>query len=460
MKNQPMKNRLFGRTRWQITGWYALVMGVILSLCGFVVYEIMIQAYLFSIDRELEAVTDTLRKSIELNLKQPAQLDASIEKILPDICVVGAPCPERLLVRHIHTVESQHLALLAAYEGDYYMRFVSKSGQLVASSGLRPSGLPLTASSEAWQTVVDGRGDRYHQVSVLLHIPPNNQHWGYLHVGRSLTDVDARLGGLKLSLLVGLPVIVLLVGGSSWWLSKLVMRPIYQSYEQMQQFTADTAHELRTPLTTILATVESSLRSPALAEPDARDTLTTVERQAHRLFELVKDLLLLSRLEQNMLTAQFQPVCLNELIADLIEEFTALADAAQLKLTAAIGTDQSVIVKADVDQIYRLMTNLTANAMQYTPTGGKIMLKLDRTEHHALLQVQDTGIGISPSEQRQIFSRFYRVAGDRSRQTGGSGLGLAIVQAIVQTHHGRLTVISEPGKGSTFTVILPLSPDG
>jgi signal transduction histidine kinase len=271
--------------------------------------------------------------------------------------------------------------------------------------------------------------------------------------------VDDRLGGLKLSLLLGLPVIVLLVGGSSWWLSKLVMRPIYQSYEQMQQFTADTAHELRTPLTTILATVESSLRSPALAEPDARDTLTTVERQAHRLFELVKDLLLLSRLEQNMLTAQFQPVCLNELIADLIEEFTALADAAQLKLTAAIGTDQSVIVKADVDQIYRLMTNLTANAMQYTPTGGKIMLKLDRTEHHALLQVQDTGIGIPPSEQRQIFSRFYRVAGDRSRQTGGSGLGLAIVQAIVQTHHGRLTVISEPGKGSTFTVILPLSPD-
>jgi signal transduction histidine kinase len=454
-----MKNRLFRHTRWQLTGWYALVMGLIFSLCGLVVYRIMIRAYLFSVDRELEAVTDTLRKSIQRNLKQPALLDANIQQLLPDICMADTPCPERPLARHGHSVGNQHLALVATYEEDYYIRFVSKSGQLIASSGLRPAGLPLTSSSQAWQTLRDEQGDRYHQVAVLLHIPQNNQHWGYMQVGRSLKDVDDRLGGLKLALLIGLPVIVLLVGGSSWWLAQLAMRPIYQSYQQMQQFTADTAHELRTPLASILATVESSLRLPTLAEPDARDTLTTIERQAYRLFELVKDLLLLSRLEQHTLTIQFQPICLNELIADLIEEFTDLTAAAQLQLTAEIRPDQSVMVMADSDQCYRLMTNLIANAIQYTPVGGQIILRLDQAERQALLQVQDTGIGIAPIEQRQIFSRFYRVAGDRSRQTGGSGLGLAIAMAIVQAHRGRLEVASVLGKGSTFTVRLPLCAD-
>jgi signal transduction histidine kinase len=96
------------------------------------------------------------------------------------------------------------------------------------------------------------------------------------------------------------------------------------------------------------------------------------------------------------------------------------------------------------------------NAIQYTPSGEKVYVVLDRSDHQALIQIQDTGIGIEPSEQKRIFERFYRVSSDRSRGTGGSGLGLAIAQAIVQAHHGSLTVQSELGKGSTFTIRLPL----
>ncbi|MBW4545334.1 MAG: ATP-binding protein [Symplocastrum torsivum CPER-KK1] len=110
----------------------------------------------------------------------------------------------------------------------------------------------------------------------------------------------------------------------------------------------------------------------------------------------------------------------------------------------------------DEEQFYRLISNLIINAIQYTPAEGQVTVVLDHSDHQALIQIQDTGIGIAPSEQTQIFDRFYRVNSDRSRHTGGSGLGLAIAKAIVQAHQGGLQVHSELGKGSTFTIRLPL----
>jgi signal transduction histidine kinase len=108
--------------------------------------------------------------------------------------------------------------------------------------------------------------------------------------------------------------------------------------------------------------------------------------------------------------------------------------------------------------MYRLVSNLIVNAIQYTPLNGTVTVILDRRDHQAVIQVQDTGIGIATAEQKRIFDRFYRVNSDRSRQTGGSGLGLAIAVAIAQNHRGNLTVQSERGKGSVFKLELPISP--
>jgi signal transduction histidine kinase len=452
---QPTQARLFRRTRLQLAGWYAAVMGLILSLCGLTIYQIVIKTYSDSIDRELKSVAETLHNGIELNLRQPGQIEPIIQKLIPDVCLIGTSCPSQPIYAHNHLSKTGHQLFKTVRQTDYYIQFLDRSNKLIAAAGLRPT-VPLTKGTEVWETVADADGDRFHQISLPLHTL-DNQLWGYLQVGRSLKDLDSRLTSLKLAFLIGLPVIMTLVAVSSWFLAGLAMRPIHRSYQQMQQFTTDAAHELRTPLTAILATVDSVLRLPDATELEARDAIKTIERQVSRFFELVKDLLLLSRLEQHTLMGQSELLCLNELMDDLLEEFAALAAAANLTLVSEVRSPKRLYVMADEDQLYRLIANLVINAIQYTPVGGGITLRLSGEERFAVIDVQDTGIGISSDQQAHIFDRFYRVNGDRSRQTGGAGLGLAIARAIAEIYGGSLHVQSERGKGSIFTVRLPLA---
>lgn len=451
-----MQTKLLHQTRWRLALWYAAVMGLILSLCGFAVYQVIIEAHLAAIDRELESVTGTLHDSIEPNLKQPGRLEPIFQQLLPDICLAKSNCPTSIIYRQDHRASTENHIFSPVYQGNYYyIRFVDSSRRLIALAGFQPEGLPLTVGKEVWQTLKDRQGNRYYQRSLPLHTQ-DHRLWGYIQVGRSLKEVDSRLAALIWLLGLGLPITVFLVYVSSQWLAGLAMRPMNQSYQQMEQFTSDAAHELCTPLAAIQATVESVLRMPHLSELDARDTLKTVKRQNHRLAELVQDLLLLSRLRRPILLTQQLPCCLNDLISDLIEEFTDLVLAANLTLKSSVRVDEPLFVVGDEDQLYRLISNLIINAIQYTPKGGHITVVLDRSDHQALIQIQDTGIGIAPREQTRIFDRFYRVSSDRSRSTGGAGLGLAIAKAIVQAHGGSIQVQSELGKGSTFTIHLPL----
>lgn len=433
---RPMhQNKLFQQTRWQLAGWYTLVMGFILSICGLGLYEAVDHAHQQTLDRELESVAGTLHDSIEATLQQPGILNASAQQLLPKS-------------------RTEHV-LGALHQGDYYIRLLNNSEQVVAVAGFQPEGLPQSSPQVTWQTLEDPQGNRYHQISLPLHTR-NNLDWGYMQVGRSLQDIDDYLANVRLILLLGLPIAMILVGGASWWLAGLAMQPIYQSYSQIQQFTADAAHELRTPLAALGATVESALLMPSLSEPETRDTLRTVERQNRRLTTLVTDLLLLARLERQRVSVR-RECCLNDIINDLVEELAAWAIASEVQLNAELKVHQQLLIVGDEEQLYRLVSNLIDNAIQYTPAGGAITVRLDRSDRHAVIQVQDTGIGISLQAQQKIFDRFYRVSIDRARHTGGSGLGLVIARAIVQAHGGSLQVHSELGKGSTFAVYLPLN---
>ena len=462
------QNKLFHLSRWRLASWYAIVMGCILGICGLGVYEAIVHAHWQTLNRELESVAGTLHDSIEHTLKQPGRLETNTQQILPE------------------TSSKRHI-LGAMHQGDYYIRLLNRSGKIVGVAGFQPEGLPHlpiqcdvantyhylphlsskgsiacdkqlknwnTSAQSTWQTLIDADGNRYQQISLPLHIK-DNQTWGYMQLGRSIKDIDDYLANVILVLWLGLPIAIILVGGSGWWLSGLAIQPIYQSYSQIQQFTADAAHELRTPLAALGATVESALLTPQLCEAEMRDILHSLSRQNHRLTTLVTDLLLLARMERQSSPIRREKSCLNDIISDLVEELASLAIAAKVTLTSDIRVDKPLQILGDEEQLYRLVSNLIVNAIQYTPSGGEVTVILDCNEHQALVQVQDTGIGIAPEHQQRIFDRFYRVSSDRTRGSGGAGLGLAIAEAIVHAHHGNLQVQSELGKGSTFTIRLP-----
>jgi signal transduction histidine kinase len=149
-----------------------------------------------------------------------------------------------------------------------------------------------------------------------------------------------------------------------------------------------------------------------------------------------------------------QPCCLNDLVSDLEEELAPLAIANSIDLRLEIP-DKPLYVNGDSDRLYQAIANLINNAIQYTPAGGIVLIRLTAVDRQAIVSVRDNGVGIAAEDLPHIFDRFYRVQADRARSTGGTGLGLAIVRAIVTAHHGDLKVESQLSVGSTFTVILP-----
>jgi len=440
------QNKLFNRTRAQLAGCYAGVMGLILSLSGLTTHQMLAVAHWQAVEQELASISGTLHDTLEPKLKQPNRLEPAIKQALPGLCLVGTDCSNDAQTRHILGIVQQ---------GNYYVRFFTQSGQPLASLGSQPEGLPPPLIQEGWNTLQDQNGIRYHQTTLLLKTATGSA-WGYMQIGRSLKEYDDHLTTLRLLLVVGLPLSMLVVAGAGWWLAGLAIRPVYQSYQQMQQFTADAAHELRTPIAAIRATVESVWDMDDLSKEEMQATLGVVDRQNNRLAHLVQDLLLLSRMEQKVLAEKRQTCYLNDLICDLVESLSVLEIAASIKLLTQFRVKEPLYVMGDENQLGRLFSNLIVNALQYTPPGGIVTVILERDESHALIQVQDNGIGIASVDQSRIFDRCYRVSSDRSRQTGGSGLGLAIAQAIAQSHHGSITVESELSRGSTFTVRLPL----
>ncbi|WNZ28047.1 two-component sensor histidine kinase (plasmid) [Leptolyngbya sp. NK1-12] len=446
-------HQLFRRSRTRLALWYALVMGAILSLSGLGMYRSLVQSNWAAMEREMESIAGTLHDSLEPMLPASEDPTAVLRRILPELCLAGQPCntSPTLIQRHTTGISDRSI---------YYIRLFDHSGKLLAFSPNQPPSLPKTLNRSPWQTFHAANGVRYHQFTTILHSayanhqanePSSQLSWGYLQIGRTLATFDAETKRIQWILVIGFPIALLLVGFSSWWLSGLAMQPIYQSYQQQQQFIANAAHELRSPLASLLATVEAILRLPPTNQHNIPVMLQTVERQGRRLSHLIADLLFLTSLEQNSSPKPFQPCCLNDLISDLTEEFLELATIADIHLTHQIP-NHDVYVLGNESQLYRLVSNLIANAIQYTTLGGSVMVSLEQRDRTAVIAVKDTGIGIPTEQQGRVFDRFYRVDGDRSRKTGGTGLGLAIAQAIAQKHQAILKVESQVGQGSIFTL--------
>jgi two-component system phosphate regulon sensor histidine kinase PhoR len=220
-------------------------------------------------------------------------------------------------------------------------------------------------------------------------------------------------------------------------------------------FVANVSHELQTPLTTIIGFAEA-LADDTPPPEDARRYLSLIHDEAGRLSRLVDDLLALSRLEHHSLPARQEPVELGGLLDQVRLQLGPRAEAAGLQFTTHV--EGHPVALGDRDLLHEVLINLVSNAIQYTQPGGRIEGRAAVAAEGVKLAVADTGIGIPGGDLPRIFERFYRVDRDRSRRSGGTGLGLAIVKHIIELHRGLLTVESEPGRGSVFTVTLPAAP--
>jgi signal transduction histidine kinase len=438
------QNRLFNRTRIQLTLTYAIVIGLITLLCGSAIHFVMIRAFTRMVDRELNALAGTVHDTLESVLQQPEIVAPAAINLLPGLCVVGKECSS--------IKANSRIAKLTQKQG-YSMRLLSLQGRSIATLGANKYQLIDEIPTMNWKTITDDRGERYHTHTLLLKTI-DNRDWGYLQVAQSFHRLDDYMHSLHLILMLGIPLAMLVISGSSWWLSGLAMQPIYQSYQQIQQFTVDAAHELRTPLAVTRIAVESALDVEVI-ESETRNNLEIAQRQVRHLSYLAEDLLWLSRLEAKQLPLRQQPCCLNDLVSDLEEELAPLAMANSIDLRLEILVSQQLYTIGDSDRLYRAISNLITNAIQYTPTHGVVSIRLESADRHAIIAVRDNGIGIAPENLPHIFDRFYRVQADRSRDTGGTGLGLAISRAIVEAHHGSIQVDSKLDLGSTFTVSLP-----
>jgi len=220
-----------------------------------------------------------------------------------------------------------------------------------------------------------------------------------------------------------------------------------------RDFVANVSHELRTPVTSIRAIAETLLDG-AVADPEvARDFLSTITGESERLTALLDDLLHLSQLESGRRPLVHDPLDLVAIVHHVAQRL--MAPITEKGQQLALEIPDALPITGDRNALIQILVNLLDNARKYSPEGARITVHATASVSQVIIRVADTGIGISREDQKRIFERFYRVDKARSRAQGGTGLGLSIVKHLVEQHDGTITVESEVGVGSQFTVVLP-----
>jgi len=236
----------------------------------------------------------------------------------------------------------------------------------------------------------------------------------------------------------------------------LIIRDItqFERVESMRRdFVANVSHEMRTPLTVVSGFVENLQDMPDLNKDSSRRALHLMAEQTRRMDNLVADLLTLSRLENEQSPLREETVEIKRLLDEVYQDGKLLSNghhSLQLEIESATN------LLGNRDELHSAFGNLLSNAIRYTPEGGAIMLRWFQRGGQPVFSVQDSGIGIAAQHIPRLTERFYRVDRSRSRETGGTGLGLAIVKHIAMRHQAKLEVLSEEGKGSTFSIVFPV----
>jgi two-component system, OmpR family, sensor kinase len=221
--------------------------------------------------------------------------------------------------------------------------------------------------------------------------------------------------------------------------------------QRLRRFVADASHELQTPLTSVRGYAELFRRGMAQRPEDLEEAMGRIESEAVRMSALVDDMLLLARLDEDR-ALEREPVDLAVLAAEGVRDAKAVEPSRPITLE----TEGATVVRGDEARLRQVVANLLGNVRRHTPPGAAAHVRVARVGDEAVLEVADAGQGMSAEQTARVFERFFRADPSRARTSGGTGLGLSIVAAIASAHGGRAEVESEPGRGSTFRLVLPL----
>lgn len=495
--------------RTQMMLLYMLIFAILICLFG-VVFFINLQS---SLDANVDAELQEHANDIAIGIRDtggrltvqdvtgvlPGLVDADSENNSP---IKAAPTPASTSPGGGHS-------LSANVDIGPLVRILDNKGALVyVSPAFQNLMVPLMTVTAALQdhpwkgtvATVDGQ----HQVRLYsLPLVIDGSVYGIVQIGESLTSLGNTLRTALIELIViGLGVLLLALG-VSYWLAMRAFAPVKKmtsiarrieagdlqervpvppgndelhtlaltfnemierlekDFIRQRRFVSDASHELRTPvaairgLTDVALSQENGAGGAGVSSDEYLSTLRDVNAEAERLGHLINDLLALARTDENQLLLEREALRLDLLAADVVATTEALAS--EKGITLEVKADQPATVIGDEVRLIQVMMNLIDNAIAYTNSGGKVVLSVEVCERSVYLIVRDSGIGIAQEHLEHIFERFYRVDAARSRAAGGSGLGLAIVEWIARAHNGAISVESQVGKGTTFTVQLPLA---
>lgn len=291
------------------------------------------------------------------------------------------------------------------------------------------------------------------------HVYDNGHLIGTVYLGNDITWYYDTWKKLGLILLGGSLIFLAVAFFAGYFLAGRAMIPINQSFARQREFVADASHELRTPISVLLASVDAvQTDDDNKFSAFSRQVLADMKDEIRKMSKIVADLLTLARVDASVVELLRENLDMYVIAEHVIRFLQPLANAKNISLQ--LDCDRDIKISADRSRISQLLIILIDNAIKYTPDQGRVEVKLAVIYGHDAklrISVRDNGIGIDEQHKTMIFERFYRVDKIRSRETGGTGLGLSIARWIVEAHKGTITVQSEPGKGSLFTVTLPVN---